>query len=201
MLGEHARAPTSPRSTGFCAIWGCISSSSSSAPNHSQPPSPQSQRPAASNRANPRGTHRGPSTTQGLPPGSPPHHRHFPPSVAALYQAAASENDMVPRASRPPRPRQCPEVVQPNEWSDPHRRRASGPRSTWSRPRVGAHTLRPAPAARAALRRARTRGIQQGKSPRNPQRPINHAGTSTGQSTASSTFPPFRGRFVPGRCF
>jgi len=31
------------------------------------------------------------------------------------------------------------------------------------------------------------RGIQQGKSPRNLQRPINHAGTSPGQSTASST--------------
>ena len=31
------------------------------------------------------------------------------------------------------------------------------------------------------------RGIQQGKSPRNPQRPINNAGTSTGQSTAPST--------------
>ena len=31
------------------------------------------------------------------------------------------------------------------------------------------------------------RGIQQGKSPRNPQRPINHAGTSTGQSTAPSS--------------
>ena len=31
------------------------------------------------------------------------------------------------------------------------------------------------------------RGIQQGKSPGNPPRPINHAGTSTGQSTASST--------------
>ena len=31
--------------------------------------------PAASNRANPRGIYRGPSTTQGLHPGSPPHHR------------------------------------------------------------------------------------------------------------------------------
>ena len=31
------------------------------------------------------------------------------------------------------------------------------------------------------------RVIQQGKFPRNPQRPINHAGSSTGQSTASST--------------
>jgi len=40
-----------------------------------QPPFPQSQRPAAPHRANPRGTHRGPSTTQGLQPGSPPHHR------------------------------------------------------------------------------------------------------------------------------
>jgi len=32
-------------------------------------------------------------------------------------------------------------------------------------------------------------GIPQGKSPRNPQRPINHAGASTGQSTATSTSP------------
>ena len=65
---------------------------------------------------------------------------------------------MVPRASRPRRPRQCPEVVQPNAWSDPHRRRASGPRSTWPRPRVGTNTSRsrPSPAARVALRRART---------------------------------------------
>ena len=31
------------------------------------------------------------------------------------------------------------------------------------------------------------RGIQQGESPRNLQRPINHAGTSPGQSTTSST--------------
>ena len=31
------------------------------------------------------------------------------------------------------------------------------------------------------------RGIQQGESPRNLQRPINHAGTSPGQSIASST--------------
>jgi len=45
--------------------------------HHSQPPFSQSQRPAASNRANPRGTHRGPSTTQGLQPGSPPLHRHL----------------------------------------------------------------------------------------------------------------------------
>ena len=29
---RHARAPTSPRSIGFCAIWDCISSSSSSNP-------------------------------------------------------------------------------------------------------------------------------------------------------------------------
>jgi len=42
----------------------------------SQPPFSQSQRPTAPNRADPRGTHRGPSTTQGLSPGSPPHHRH-----------------------------------------------------------------------------------------------------------------------------
>ena len=100
-------------------------------PNHSQPPFPQSQRPAASNRANPRGTHRGPSTTQGLPPSSPPHHRHFPPSAAALYQAP--ENGMVPRASRARRPRLCPEVVQPNEWGYPQRRRASCPRPSWPR--------------------------------------------------------------------
>ena len=49
----------------------------STAPNHSQPPFPQSQRPAASNRTNPRGIHIGHSTTQGLQPGSPPHHRHL----------------------------------------------------------------------------------------------------------------------------
>ena len=32
---RNARAPTSPRRTGFCAPWGCISSSSSSAVTHS----------------------------------------------------------------------------------------------------------------------------------------------------------------------
>lgn len=31
---RNARAPTSPRSIGFCAIWDCISSSSSSNPSH-----------------------------------------------------------------------------------------------------------------------------------------------------------------------
>ena len=35
------------------------------------------QRPAVSIRTNPLGTHRGPSATQGFPPGSPPHHRHL----------------------------------------------------------------------------------------------------------------------------
>ena len=40
-------------------------------------------------------------------------HRHFPPSVAALYQAAAPENDMVSRALRPCRPRHWPVVVKP----------------------------------------------------------------------------------------
>ena len=39
--------------------------------------------------------------------------------------------------------------------------RCPGPRSTWSLPLVGAHTSRPAPAARAALRRARTRPRQE----------------------------------------
>ena len=40
---------------------------------------------------------------------------------------------------------------------------------------------------RTRCSRTAPRGIQQGESLRDPQRPINHAGTSTGQFTASST--------------
>jgi len=41
--------------------------------------------PAASHRANPRGTHWDPSTTQGIQPGSSPLHRQCPLSAINLY--------------------------------------------------------------------------------------------------------------------
>ena len=48
-------------------------------------------------------TRQGSSTRQGLPMGSPRHYRHFPPSVAALYQVAASWSTQInahdPRSS------------------------------------------------------------------------------------------------------
>ena len=64
LSGRRADLRTSVGSSG-AAITFDLDDGKSTAPNHSHPPFPQSQHPAASHRANSRGTHRGQSTTQG----------------------------------------------------------------------------------------------------------------------------------------